>query len=126
MKYDFKFKKRKEFEDQIKKNVGLVGNWLKYAQWEASQGEFARARSVYERGLDVAHRNTTLWLKCVRTLAPSWARTPIPQGGKRPGAGESAPLTSACGRRRAAGTRSSRCAIGTSTRRATCGIARSL
>ena len=38
-------------------------NWIKYAQWEESQQEIQRARSVFERGLDVDHRNITMWLK---------------------------------------------------------------
>ncbi len=41
----------------------VVGNWLKYSKWEESQGEIQRARSVYERALDVDHRNPTLWLR---------------------------------------------------------------
>ena len=36
---------------------------MKYAAWEESQNEFERARSVYERCLDVDYRNTTVWLK---------------------------------------------------------------
>lgn len=38
-------------------------NWIKYAQWEESQQEIPRARSVYERALDVDHRTITVWLK---------------------------------------------------------------
>jgi crooked neck len=41
----------------------VIGNWLKYSAWEESQGEIQRARSVYERALDVDHRNITLWLR---------------------------------------------------------------
>jgi len=40
-----------------------IGNWLKYAQWEESQSEIQRTRSVYERALDVDHRNVTIWLR---------------------------------------------------------------
>lgn len=39
----------------------VIGNWLKYAQWEESQKQVQRARSIYERALDVDHRNVTLW-----------------------------------------------------------------
>eukprot|EP00058_Branchiostoma_floridae_P021154 XP_002606644.1 hypothetical protein BRAFLDRAFT_57911 [Branchiostoma floridae] len=60
---EYQLRKRKEFEDNIRKNRGLIGNWLKYAQWEESQKELDRARSVYERAIDVEHRNITLWLK---------------------------------------------------------------
>ena len=41
-----------------------MGTWLKYGAFEEAQRDFERARSVYERALDVDHRNTTLWLKC--------------------------------------------------------------
>ncbi len=36
---------------------------MKYAQWEETEGELERARSVFERGIDVDHRCVTLWLK---------------------------------------------------------------
>ena len=60
---DLQLRKRKQFEDSIRKNRNLLRNWVKYAQWEESQKEFARARSVYERGIDVDHRNVVIWLK---------------------------------------------------------------
>ena len=60
---DLQLRKRKLFEDNIRKNRNLMRNWIKYAQWEESQKEFARARSVYERGIDVDHRNVVIWLK---------------------------------------------------------------
>uniref|UniRef100_A0A7E4W298 TPR_REGION domain-containing protein n=1 Tax=Panagrellus redivivus TaxID=6233 RepID=A0A7E4W298_PANRE len=56
-------KKRKEFEDNIRKNRNQLANWIKYAKWEESIGEIARARSVLERALDVDHRNITIWLQ---------------------------------------------------------------
>lgn len=59
----YKLRKRKMFEDNIRKNRTVMINWIKYAQWEDSQQEIQRARSVYERGLDVEHRNITMWLK---------------------------------------------------------------
>uniref|UniRef100_A0A8C7Z5T2 Crooked neck-like protein 1 n=1 Tax=Oryzias sinensis TaxID=183150 RepID=A0A8C7Z5T2_9TELE len=60
---DYKLRKRKAFEDNIRKNRTIISNWIKYAQWEESQKEVQRARSIYERALDVDHRNITLWLK---------------------------------------------------------------
>lgn len=59
----YKMRKRKMFEDNIRKNRNQMTNWIKYAQWEESQKEVQRARSVWERGLDVDHRNITVWLK---------------------------------------------------------------
>lgn len=60
---DYKLRKRKTFEDNIRKNRTVISNWIKYAQWEESLKEVQRSRSIYERGLDVDHRNITLWLK---------------------------------------------------------------
>lgn len=36
---------------------------LQYAQWEESQKDFRRARSVWERAIDVDYTNVTFWLK---------------------------------------------------------------
>ncbi|EER93674.1 hypothetical protein BDA96_01G144500 [Sorghum bicolor] len=60
---DYRLRKRKEFEDVIRRVRWSVSAWVKYARWEEQQRDFARARSVYERALDVAHRDHTLWLK---------------------------------------------------------------
>ncbi|OAD56338.1 Protein crooked neck [Eufriesea mexicana] len=60
---DYQHRKRKAFEDNIRKNRTVISNWIKYAQWEESQKQIQRARSIYERALDVDHRNITLWLK---------------------------------------------------------------
>merc|ERR1739838_312863 len=48
---DYQMRKRKEFEDALRKNK-LVTHWLKYAKWEEAQQKIDRARSVYERALD--------------------------------------------------------------------------
>lgn len=55
--------KRKDFEDQLRRQRQNIGIWCRYALWEASQLDFTRARSVFERSLDVDYRNQTLWLK---------------------------------------------------------------
>ncbi|KAK5650608.1 hypothetical protein RI129_001637 [Pyrocoelia pectoralis] len=60
---DYQMRKRKTFEDNIRKNRTVMSNWIKYALWEESQKEIQRSRSVFERGLDIDHRNITLWLK---------------------------------------------------------------
>ena len=59
----YRLKERKHFEDRLRMSKHAVGTWLKYAAFEEAQRDFERARSVYERALDVDHRNTTLWLK---------------------------------------------------------------
>lgn len=60
---DYRMRKRKEFEDVIRRQRQNIGCWVRYANWESSQQEFDRARSIYERALDVDYRNQSLWLK---------------------------------------------------------------
>lgn len=60
---DYQHRKRKTFEDGLRKNRMIVSNWIKYAQWEESQKEVQRARSIWERAIDNDHRNITIWLK---------------------------------------------------------------
>ncbi|KAL5727880.1 Crooked neck-like protein 1 [Ranunculus cassubicifolius] len=60
---DYRLRKRKEFEDLIRRVRWNINVWIKYAQWEESQKDFARARSIWERALEVDYRNHTLWLK---------------------------------------------------------------
>ena len=36
---------------------------MQYAQWEESQKDYRRARSVWERALEVSYASVTLWLK---------------------------------------------------------------
>lgn len=61
----YRVRKRKEFEDVIRRQRQNIGAWTKYAQWEAAQQEFRRARSIFERALHVEYQNTSLWLKYV-------------------------------------------------------------
>lgn len=60
---DYQHRKRKTFEDNLRKNRQVVSNWIKYAQWESSQNEIQRARSIWERAIDNDHRIVTIWLK---------------------------------------------------------------
>ncbi|KMT11970.1 hypothetical protein BVRB_5g099320 [Beta vulgaris subsp. vulgaris] len=60
---DYRLQKRQEFEDLTCKVRSNVGGFVKYAQWEESQKDFERARSVWERALKVDYRNHTLWIK---------------------------------------------------------------
>lgn len=62
---DFQLRKRKEFEDNIRKSATNVSYWIKYASWEELQGEVDRARSVWERSLDMDPHNMTFWIKYV-------------------------------------------------------------
>ena len=58
-----KLGKRKEFENRVRSNRDSVAAWIKYANWEARMGEFARARSIFERALQITYTDRALWLK---------------------------------------------------------------
>ncbi|KAG8390551.1 hypothetical protein BUALT_Bualt01G0095200 [Buddleja alternifolia] len=62
---DHRLRKRKQFEDSIRSGVGRnkISVYVKYAEWEESQNDFARARSVWERAVEMDYRDHTLWLK---------------------------------------------------------------
>ncbi|KAF8480000.1 pre-mRNA-splicing factor CLF1 [Russula ochroleuca] len=65
--HEYRGRKRKEFEERIRRTRGSIKEWLQYASWEASQNEFARARSVFERALDVDPQSVPLWLTYTET-----------------------------------------------------------
>lgn len=60
---EYRLTKRKDFEDQIRRERYTISTWLRYAKWEADQGDLKRSRSVYERAMEVDARNELLWLK---------------------------------------------------------------
>ncbi|XP_065858637.1 uncharacterized protein [Euphorbia lathyris] len=60
---EYRLRKRKEFEDLIRRVRGNMSGWIRYALWEESQKDFDRARSVWERALEVNYKSHTLWLK---------------------------------------------------------------
>lgn len=60
---EYRLRKRKEFEDAIRTGRGRIGNFLKYAQFEATQGDYRRARSVFERALAIDARSPQLYAK---------------------------------------------------------------
>uniref|UniRef100_A0A0G4FV76 Suppressor of forked domain-containing protein n=1 Tax=Chromera velia CCMP2878 TaxID=1169474 RepID=A0A0G4FV76_9ALVE len=62
---DYRVRKRKEYEDYIRRQRQNIGMWVKYATWEAGQKEFRRARSIFERALQVDYKNVALWLKYI-------------------------------------------------------------
>ena len=55
--------RRKHFEDNIRYRREHVGNWVKYARFEEDNRELERARSIFERALEVEHRSGELWLR---------------------------------------------------------------
>ncbi|KAJ3313057.1 NineTeen Complex (NTC) component [Blyttiomyces sp. JEL0837] len=60
---EYRQKKRKGFEDAIRKNRNHTPTWLKYAAWEESQYELDRSRSIFERAIDVDSRSQNIWIK---------------------------------------------------------------
>jgi len=60
---DQKMRRRKVFEDSIRKNRTTMSNWFKYAAYEDNMKEIERARSIYERAIDVDHRCIQIWLR---------------------------------------------------------------
>jgi len=61
--HEYQGRKRKEFEDYVRRNRMNMGNWTRYAAWELEQKEYRRARSVFERALDVDPTHVPLWIK---------------------------------------------------------------
>ena len=55
--------RRKHFEDNIRYRREHIGNWVKYARFEEENKEHERARSIFERSLEVDHRSAELWLR---------------------------------------------------------------
>jgi crooked neck len=60
---EYRLTRRKEFEDMVRRARFSINVWVKYAQWEESQFELERARSIWERALNIEPRNLNLWLK---------------------------------------------------------------
>ncbi len=63
--HEFQGRKRKEFEDYVVRNRINKNNWLRYAQWELEQKEFRRARSIFERALDVDSTAVQIWIRYI-------------------------------------------------------------
>ncbi|KAF2747297.1 cell cycle control protein [Sporormia fimetaria CBS 119925] len=63
--HDFQARKRKEFEDYVRRNRLNINNWTRYAQFEIDQKQFRRARSIFERALDVDSTNVQLWTRYI-------------------------------------------------------------
>lgn len=63
--HEFQGRKRKEFEDYVRRNRVNMNNWMRYAAWELEQKEYRRARSVFERALHVDSTSVVLWVRYV-------------------------------------------------------------
>ena len=62
---EYRVEKRQQFENNLRKNGGgNLREYLKYAAWEDTQGDIARARSIFERAVESCdYREPNLWLK---------------------------------------------------------------
>lgn len=59
--------KRKEYEQQLNKNRLNFGQWIRYARWELEHNhDFARARSIMERALDVNVEYIPFWTQYIQ------------------------------------------------------------
>ena len=69
--YEYRLKKRKEFEDVIRRTYWDTKVWTRYAKWEEAKG-ISRAESVWEQSLDQNYKvpvwiNMQKW-RCARGL----------------------------------------------------------
>eukprot|EP01086_Lenisia_limosa_P016182 TRINITY_DN5810_c0_g1_i1.p1 TRINITY_DN5810_c0_g1~~TRINITY_DN5810_c0_g1_i1.p1 ORF type:complete len:684 (+),score=200.69 TRINITY_DN5810_c0_g1_i1:29-2080(+) len=58
---EFRTQKRTEFEERLRRDRMKIKEWLRYGKFEADQGDYERARSVYNRALDLHPRVVTIW-----------------------------------------------------------------
>ncbi|KAF7516510.1 hypothetical protein PCG10_002092 [Penicillium crustosum] len=63
--HEYQGRKRKDFEDYVRRNRINMNNWMRYAAWELEQKEFRRARSIFERALDVNPTSVVLWIRYI-------------------------------------------------------------
>lgn len=57
----YRQKRRAELEEGVRRGYKAIGNWIRYARWEAQQRDFDRMRAVMERAIAVHGENGTLW-----------------------------------------------------------------
>ena len=63
----FQLTKRREYEQQLNKNRLNFGQWVRYAKWEVEYNhDFQRARSVYERALQVNVEHIPFWIHYIQ------------------------------------------------------------
>lgn len=63
--HEYQGRKRREFESYVQRNRINMNNWMRYAAWELEQKEFKRARSIFERALDVDATAVVLWIRYI-------------------------------------------------------------
>ncbi|XP_049849440.1 crooked neck-like protein 1 [Schistocerca gregaria] len=60
--YEYRLRKRKDFEDWISFGRQNIATYMRYAKWEEQQNDLVRARSVYERALEMTVREPVVWV----------------------------------------------------------------
>lgn len=60
---DYRARRRKAFEDNVRGKRHGVAAWIKYAQFEIEQRDIRRARSIYERALEWNSDSIDVWEK---------------------------------------------------------------
>jgi crooked neck len=60
---EYHYSKRKKFEERIRMVRDHAPLWIRYAEWEERQNEFERARSIFERAIDLDFRFPSLWIR---------------------------------------------------------------
>lgn len=57
----YRQKKREEMETKVVRGAKSIGNWVKYARWEAQQESYDRMRDVMERAVEVHGLDPHIW-----------------------------------------------------------------
>ncbi|EPY23198.1 crooked neck, partial [Strigomonas culicis] len=57
----YRLKRRAELDEKVNRGYKFLGNWVKYARWEAQQKDFVRMRQVLERATAFHGDNPKFW-----------------------------------------------------------------
>ncbi|KAJ1613704.1 HAT repeat-containing protein [Cryptosporidium canis] len=63
---DYRIRKRKEFEDSIRRKRWKISLYLSYARWESLQNHIANSRSILERAIIVNYENQRVWREYIK------------------------------------------------------------
>lgn len=63
---DYRIRKRKEFEDSIRRKRWKISLYLSYAKWESLQNNIANSRSILERAIIVNYENARVWREYIK------------------------------------------------------------
>ncbi|PPS94001.1 HAT (Half-A-TPR) repeat containing protein [Cryptosporidium hominis] len=63
---DYRIRKRKEFEDSIRRKRWKISLYLSYAKWESLQNNIKNSRSIFERGILINYENVRIWREYIK------------------------------------------------------------